>query len=107
MTTEEKITTVQTLVGADEEATDAFVAVLLEKAKAAILTRRYVGDVPETVTDVPAKYEMLQCDLAARYFFRRGGEGEISHNENGISRSYKSVNDEDLLCEVTTVVKVG
>ena len=54
---------------------------------------------------MPAEYEMLQCELAARYFFRRGGEGEITHSENGISRGYGSVNDEDLLMEVIQVAR--
>lgn len=38
---------------------------------------------------------------------RRGGEGEIAHNENGINRSYGTVNDEDILNRITPFVKVG
>jgi hypothetical protein len=54
--------------------------------------------------EVPEKYEMLQCELATRYLQRRGGEGEITHNENGINRTYGSVNDSDLLQEVMQVI---
>ena len=52
------------------------------------------------------RYEMLQVKLATRYFLRRGGEGEIRHSENGIDRTYGSVNDEDLLMEITPFAKV-
>lgn len=105
MTDEERITTTQALIG-DDEATDTLVSVLLQKAEAAIFRRRYPFGLPENPI-MPAEYEMLQCELAARYFFRRGGEGEITHSENGISRGYGSVNDEDLLMEVISVAKVG
>jgi len=104
MTDSEKITMTQTLIG-DEEATDALVSVYLEDAKSAILRRRYPFGLPADA-DVEPIYEMLQVKLATRYFLRRGGEGEINHSENGISRTYGSVNDEDLLMEVTPFAKV-
>ena len=106
MTTAEKISRVQTLLGNDEEATDALISVYLDDAKSAILNRRYIGAFPEMATEVPPEYESLQCRLAQRYFLKRGGEGEQIHNEDGVHRHYGSVNDEDLLMEVTTVVKV-
>lgn len=101
MVLDNAITTVQTLVENDPAATDALVGVYLNDAKAAILRRLYPFGIPETVTDVPPIYEMLWCKLAARYFLRRGAEGEKLHEENGINRQYGSVNDEDLLSEVT------
>lgn len=104
MTDSEKITMVQTLIG-DSEATDALVSVYLEDAKSAILRRRYPFGMPESA-DIEPIYEMLQVKLAVRYFLRRGGEGEIRHTENGIDRAYGSVNDEDLMMEVTPFAKV-
>lgn len=106
MTTAEKIIRVQTLLGNDEEATDALVSVYLDDAKNAILNRRYVGKIPEWVLDVPPEYESLQCRLAQRYFLKRGAEGEGVHIEDGVHRHYGSVADEDLLREVTTIVRV-
>ena len=106
MTSAEKIAYVQALAD-DPEATDALVSVYLTKAKSAIFARMYpIGSKPESLVDVPEKYEVLQCDLAVRYFMRRGGEGESIHNENGIMRHYGSVNDEDLLMEVTQVIRL-
>lgn len=78
----------------------------LTKAKWAIFNRMYPMGVPSTVTEVPEKYEITQCDLAVRYYLRKGAEGEISHTENGIGRAYGSVNDEDILREVLQVIRV-
>lgn len=103
MTTAEKIAYVQAVVD-DSAATDALVTVYLTKAKAAIFARMYPKGAPDDVADVPGRYEIAQCDLAARYFLRRGGEGEQTHNENGINRHYGSVNDEDILMEVMQVI---
>lgn len=106
MTTAEKIAYVQALAD-DPEATDALVTAYLTKAKAAIFARMYpTGNRPETVTDVPERYEVQQCDLALRYFMRRGGDAELSHGENGIQRRYGSVNDEDILMEIMQVVRL-
>ena len=105
MTTEEKVIRVQTLLGADEEATDALIAVYLDDAKAAILNRRFPFGIPEGAV-VPVMYENLQCKLAQRYFLRRGAEGEQIHNEEGVHRHYGSVQDEDLLMEVIQIAKV-
>ncbi len=105
MTTEEKVIRVQTLIGADESA-DALIGVYLDEAKNAILNRRYPFGIPYGVTDVPEMYDSLQCRLATRYYLRRGAEGEQAHNEDGVNRTYGSVNDEDLLMEVIQVAKV-
>ena len=105
MTAEEKTTRVQTLLGNDEEATDELVAVYLDDAKEAILNRRYPFGAPD-FADVPKQYENAQCKLAARYFLRRGAEGELIHNEDGVQRHYGSVQDEDILMEVMQVARV-
>lgn len=107
MSESEAIQIVQTLVENDPSATDALVGVYLQDAQAAILRRLYPFGVPSDVTAVPSIYELLWCKLAARYFLRRGAEGEIVHEENGINRQYQSVGDEDLLREVTPYVWVA
>ena len=90
---------------ADSGATDAKMTVFLEKAKEVILRRLDPLGVVN-LTDVPDIYSMLQCELAVRYYYRQGGEGETAHSENGVSRTYGSVNDEDLLREIMPYVKV-
>lgn len=104
MTNEEKIFITKGLCNNDPEATDSVILVYLTKAEDAVLRRRYPFKFPEN-PKVPREYEMLQCELASRYFFRRGGEGETGHSENGISRTYGSANDEDLLMEVIQVAR--
>jgi hypothetical protein len=73
---------------------------ILESAKAVILSRRFpFGDYPE---DIEPRYNDLQIRIAVEMFAKRGAEGETSHSENGISRTYASSNvSEDLLREIT------
>lgn len=106
MTEEEKIQVVQSLVDNDEGATSAVVEVYLAVAKNTILSRLYPYGIPEDVTDIPSRYDYVQCRLAMRYFLRRGAEGEISHSENGIGRTYGSVNDGDILSEVVPYARL-
>ena len=100
MTQQEAINIVKTLLENDPAATDALVSVYLDDAKAAILRRLYPFGGYEDA-DIPPVYELLWCKLAMRYFLRRGAEGEYIHDENGVNRHYASVNDEDLLKEIT------
>lgn len=106
MTTAEKIEYVKAMLDNDPDATDALVSAYLTKAKVAVMNRRYPHGTPEGVFDVPEQYEINQCDLAVRYFLRRGGEGEMIHNENGTHRHYGSVNDEDILMEVMQEIRL-
>lgn len=96
MTLDSKIEIVQTLVGNDQEATSEVCGVYLTLAADKILSRLYPFGKP-CEDFLPDEYGYMQCELASRYFLRRGGEGEISHSENGVSRTYASVDDEDIL----------
>ena len=99
----DKLTMTKELI--DGEVADGKVLAFLEKAKQVILRRLDPLGVVNP-TDVPNIYAMLQCELAARYYYRQGGEGETAHSENGVNRTYGSVNDEDLLREIMPYVKV-
>lgn len=109
MTTNEKVATTKALVN-DETLTEDLVTVYLNKAESAIRNRMYPFNLPkddngdEIPFVVPAKYEMLQCELACNYILKRGAEGELVHNENGINRTYDSVNESRLLAEVMQVI---
>lgn len=72
----------------DPTATDELLNVYLAIAKRKILQRAFPFD--NTVTEVPPQYELTQCEIAAYLINKRGGEGEISHTENGISRMYEN-----------------
>ena len=96
----------------------------IETAKAAILNRRFpYGDWPTrevviteegsgeeittTETYVEDRYLDLQFRIAMDLYNKIGAEGEISHSENGISRSFESSwISKQLLAEVTPYVGV-
>ena len=106
MTEEEKILRVQTVLD-DPDATDELIAIYLDYARDAILTRIYpFGRPNDYEVEMPERYEQIQCQLAERYFLRRGGQGEIVHNENGVNRTYDSVDDKDLLNKIVPLAKV-
>lgn len=107
MTQAEKIIMVRTLVENDSNATDEIIAVYLNLAGNAMLERLYPYDSDKESADIPSRYDTIQCELAARYFLRRGGQGEINHEENGVNRQYGSVDDADILQRLTPFAKVG
>lgn len=107
MTDAEKKSTVRVLVENDPDATDETIAVYLNLACGAMLERLYPYNTDKTAEDIPERYEMTQCELAARYFLRRGGQGEINHEENGVNRQWASVDDADILNRLTPFAKVG
>ena len=58
-----------------------------------IINRAYPYD--DTVTEVPRRYGVLQCEIATYLLNKRGAEGEVSHSENGISRTYENADVPD------------
>ena len=98
MSDEEKIALIQSLID-DVSVSSSEITTYLTVAAQRILDRLYpFGGAPSTW---PTEYDILQCELVVRMIARRGGEGEISHSENGISRTYASVDDEELLSRLT------
>mgnify|MGYP007053782365 CR=1 FL=1 len=76
MTLAERVANVQAKLN-DDLATDAVVTDLLEDAQEAIFLRMYPFGVPDTVTDVPARYQRLQCKLQRRLC--RYGTFRVNH----------------------------
>ena len=103
MTDEQKTAMVQSLI-TDVTVTQEQIESYLALAASRILSRLYpFGNAP---TEWPAAYDMTQVELAIRMIARKGGEGEISHAENGVSRTYGTVDDEDILSRLVPFVGV-
>jgi hypothetical protein len=90
MTEVEKLSMLRVMVGQPNEGdwSDDVLISYLAIAGRKIINRAYPYD--DTVTEVPRRYGYLQCDIANYLLNRRGSEGQVSHSENGISRSYES-----------------
>ena len=107
MTEVEKLSLLRVMVGQPNEGdwSDEVLNSYLGIAGRKIINRAYPYD--DTVTEVPRRYGYLQCDIAAYLLNKRGAEGETSHSENGISRSYESADvPESMLSEVISRVGV-
>jgi hypothetical protein len=106
MTEVEKLTLLRVMVGQPDEGdwSDDVLISYLAIAGRKIINRAYPYD--DTVTEVPRRYSYLQCDIACYLLNRRGSEGQISHAENGVNRSYESADvPESMLSEV--IPRVG
>ena len=87
----DKVTQVRAMVGkpaTEPEWGDNIIIAYLNIAGRKIINRAFPYD-PNT-TEVPKKYEILQCEIAVYMLNKRGAEGQTAHSENGISRSYES-----------------
>ena len=94
MTEDEKVQMVQLLIS-DVTVTTEMIQAYLALAADQILGYLYpFGGAP---VDWPTQYDLTQVQLAVRKVARRGGEGETSHSESGVSRVYGNIDDEDLL----------
>ena len=77
----------------------------LESAKSAILARRF--PYKEWAEDIEPKYTDLQFRIALDLYNKIGGEGQLTHSENGVSRTWESSwVSEQLLSEVVPYVGV-
>lgn len=85
MTEAEKISMVKAMTGEADEAT---VLAYLNIAGSKICRKAY--PFAETEMNVPPKYEYTQVEIAVYLLNKRGAEGETSHSENGISRTYEN-----------------
>lgn len=68
----------------DESTVSAYLCIAASK----ICRRAYPFD--PSIMEVPEQYSYLQVEIATYLLNKRGGEGELSHSENGISRSYEN-----------------
>lgn len=88
MTIEEKLARLEALISPDK-ADPKLLSHLLNQAEGIVLNRRYPFGPPENAT-MPARYEQVQIQIAVELFSKMGAEGQISHDENGIKRTYEA-----------------
>lgn len=86
MTHDEKLVALKAMVGSSD--TDEVLSTYLNLAGSKILAKTYPYN-PE-ITEVPAQYDCLQVEIAAYLLNKRGAEGQTSHSENGVSRTYEN-----------------
>lgn len=87
MTQLEKLEMLKVLADCDDS--DTVLLAFLETAGRKIINRAYPY-AADTVTEVPARYDSLQVEIAAYLLNKRGAEGQTEHIENGIHRHYGS-----------------
>ena len=87
MTSEQKVEYMKTMMG-DTSLEDETAIVYLNLAEQRIINHIYPFD---NQVEMPSRYDYQQIELAIALYNQRGVEGESSHSENGVNRSYKSV----------------
>lgn len=86
MTDAEKLNKLMTML--DDDVSTNVANTFLEAAEKAVINLAFpFGDGSEVM---PEKYEEVQIEIAAYLISKRGAEGEVSHSEGGVSRTYES-----------------
>ena len=85
------------------EETDAVLSVFLTLAEKAVLKKLYPFD-PNKNT-VPERYYENVVNLALYRYNKQGAEGQTSHSENGVSRTYQS--EAEILSDIVPYVGMG
>ena len=111
MTNSEKLSMLKTLMddGSALPSDNALYA-YLDLSGIEILQWRYhlVGGVPFGVAEVPKQYEVTQIYAVLAGYTHAGAEGQVSHNENGIGRTFKFADMLDYIHQnVRAIARVG
>lgn len=82
------------------DASEEDIEILLDIAKSVIINKRFpFGDGSE---ELEPRYRSLQIRIALEIDSKSGAEGQLSHSENGVSRTYSSAGvSPELLNEIT------
>lgn len=88
MTYDEKIARLKVLLSPDT-ASEELLSFLLEQSAGVVLARRYPFGLPDGAT-VPAIYEGVQLRIAVELYSKMGAEGQVIHQENGVSRQFEA-----------------
>ena len=94
-------------IDSSDRSNDDLLEELINSAESAILARRFPFGYDET-TVLSSAYDDLKIRIAMDLFNKIGAEGQLSHSENGVQRTYESSwISESLLQEVTPRVGVS
>ena len=92
MTDAEKLTTIKTLLddGSGYLPSDSTINTYISLAKSEILAWMYhlIGGVPNDVTAVPAKYDIVHVYAVVAGWTHAGAEGQTTSIENGVHRDF-------------------
>lgn len=102
-----QLDTLKKLLDITDNNEDELLSEYLSSAKEVILNRLYPFGIPTTVADIPSVYERLQLQVAQYLYLKEGAEGEKTHNENGVNRTYESgYIPESMLSQITPYARV-
>ena len=86
MTDTEKLNKLMTML--DDDVSTNVANTFLKAAEQAVINLAFpFGDGTEVM---PEKYEEVQIEIAAYLISKRGAEGEVTHTEGGVTRTYES-----------------
>lgn len=93
----------KSMVEITDTESDSLLNIYLSIAERKVLNRLYPFGSDNEI--VPKKYEHKVLEIAQYLYLRRGSEGETSHSENGVSRSYENADiPKSMLSEITPMV---
>ena len=100
-----RLSTLRTMIGDADNSDDKTLTVYLSFAVNAVMNKLYPFG--WDCESVPSKYDYKICEIACYLYGKRGAEGQVDHNENGISRTYESASVPDsMLAEIVPFVGV-
>lgn len=89
---EKKLQQLKIMLGIDGTDEDELLILLLTQAGEKIVCAVYPYQDTSNI-EVPYRYGFLQLEVAERMYNLRGAEGEKEHIENGVHRTYESIED--------------
>lgn len=102
MTNEQMLEMVKARTGVNDT---TLLSAYIEDAGQAIINKAY--PFKTGITEVPEKYQHRQVEIAVYLVNKQGAEGQTSHNENGVNRSYESASiPKSMLRDIIPLAKI-
>lgn len=88
----DKVTELTRALVGDEERFSDCIDVYVQIAKDAVTARLYPFEPYADYGSVPEKFHSRTAEIACYLINKQGAEGETTHTENGVSRTYGAAN---------------